>query len=232
MARSVFSHWWDAVKPPPAVTRPGTVKKEFTARQKRLLYSTAAVLLAGGAGWAAYAYVASAPQRADKEYQAGMTLMATGKYQDAIAEFTRAVGIWPQHAGAYLERGVSRRYLNQNDLALADFDQAVRLNPNLARAYTARGFIYRERGDVQGALAQFSKSIEVSPNVDAYFERGQTYENLGEHQKAIDDYNSAIHELPNAPYVYRARSLSRRELGDQAGFEADQQMAASLEHRH
>lgn len=220
------------MKPPPAAARPGTVKKKLTGRQKRLLYSTATVLLAGGAGWGAYAYVASAPQRADKEYQAGMRLMATGKYQDAIVEFTRAVGIWPQLADAYLERGVSHRYLNENDLALADFDQAVQLNPNLARAYTARGYIYRERGDNQGALAQFTKSIEVSQNVDAYFERGQTYEDLGEHQKAIDDYDKAIHEQPDAPYVYRARSLSRRNLGDQAGFNADQQMASSLEHRH
>ncbi len=219
------------MKPPPAVTRPGTVKKKLTGSQKRLLYLTAAVLAAAGASWGAYAYVASAPQRAENEYQIGMRLMADGKYKDAVADFTRAVGIWPQLGQAYLERGISYRYLNENDQALADFDQALQITPNLARAYSARGFIYRERGDTKGALAQFSKSIEVSPNVDAYFERGQTYEDLGEHQKAIDDYEQAIHEQPDAPYIYRARSLARRNLGDQAGFDADQQMANSLEHR-
>lgn len=231
MARSVFSRLWDAVKPPPAASHPGTAKKKLTGRQKRLLYPTAAVFLAAGAGWGAYAYVAAAPQRADKEYQAGMKFMASGKYNDAIAQFTRAVAIWPQLADAYLERGVSHRYLNENDQALADFDQALQLNPNLPRAYTASGFIYRERGDTKHALQEFSKSIDISPNVDAYFERGQTYEDLGEHQKAIEDYDKAISESPDAPYMYRARSLAHRNLGDAAGFDADQQMALRLEHR-
>jgi tetratricopeptide (TPR) repeat protein len=231
MARSVFSRLWEAVKPPPAVTRPGTKKTKLTASQKRLIYGTAAVVALAGLSWAVYAYVASAPQRADKEYQAAMKLMAAGKYKDAIAQFTRATEIWPQLADAYLERGVSHRYLNENDLALADFEQAIALNSNLARAYTARGFIFRERGDTRRAMEEFTKSIEISPNADAYFERGQTFEDLGQHQKAIDDYNQAIAEERDAPYVYRARSLARRNLGDTDGFTEDQQTANSLEHR-
>lgn len=232
MARSVFSRLWDAVKPPPAVTRPGAKKKKLTRSQKRLLFTTVALLAVSGLSWGAYAYVASAPQRADTEYQTGMKLMAAGNYKDAIAQFTRAVQIWPQLANAYLERGVSHRYLNQNDEALADFDQAIALNSNLGRAYSARGSIYRERGDSRRALQEFSRSIEISPNVDAYFERGQTYEDLGEHQKAIDDYDQAIAEMRDAPYIYRARSLARRNLGDTDGADADQLLAERLEHTH
>ncbi|HLH39554.1 MAG TPA: tetratricopeptide repeat protein [Bryobacteraceae bacterium] len=230
MTRSVFSRLWDAVKPPPAATRPGA-KKKLTAKQKRMLYGTASVLALAGLSWGAYAYIASAPQRADKEYQAAMKLMASGNYKDAIGKFSRAIVIWPQHFNAYLERGITHRYLNESDQALADFDRAIEINPNLASAYTARGFVYRDRGDTRRALQEFTKSIEVAPNVDAYFERGQTYEDLGEHQKAIDDYDQAIAELRDAPYVYRARSLARRNLGDLAGFDADQKMAAVLEHR-
>ena len=231
MARSVFTRLWDAVKPPPAVTRPGAKKNRFTARQKRLLYGAVSVVILVALSWSVYAYVASAPQRADKEFQAAMKLTAAGKYKDAIAQFTRAIGIWPQLADAYLERGIAYRYLNQSDQALADFDHAIELNPNLPRAYTARGFIYRERGNARRAMEEFSKSIEIAPNVDAYFERGQTFEDLGEHQKAIDDYDKAIAEMRDAPYVYRARSLARRNMGDQDGYDADQKMAASLEHR-
>src|SRR5215469_9091566 len=165
MPPSVFSRLWDAVKPPPAVRRPGAKKKKLTARQKRLIYATVAVLATGGLGWAAYAYVASAPERAGKEYQAAMKVMAAGNYKEAITEFTRAVGIWPQLADAYLERGTCHRYLHQNDQAMADFDQAVAVNPNLARAYSARGYIYRERGNPRRAMEEFTKSLNISPNL-------------------------------------------------------------------
>jgi tetratricopeptide (TPR) repeat protein len=221
---------WDAVKPPPAASRPG-VKPRLAPKQKRLLYSTVSVLALGGLGWSVYAFVVSAPERADKEYQGAMKLMATGNFRGAIVQFTRAVQIWPKLTGAYLERGVSHRYLKENDQALADFDHALELDPNLARAYSARGFIYRERGDSRRAMEEFTKSLDISPNVDAFFERGQTYEDLGEHHKAIDDYDRAIAEMRDAPFVYRARSLARRNLGDSEGFAADQQMATTLEHR-
>lgn len=232
MGRSVFSRAWDAVKPPPAATRPGGKKAKLNARQKRLLYGTAVVLVIAGASWGAYAYVTSAPQRAQKQYDDAMKLMALGKYPDAIKEFTGAVSTWPQLANAYLERGVSHRYLHQDDEALADFDRALAVDSRLARAYTAEGFIYRERGDTRRAMEAFSKSIEISPNVDAYFERGQTYEKMGEHQKAIDDFDQAISEMREAPYIYRARAFARRNLGDTAGADADEAMADSLEHRH
>jgi len=231
MARSVYTRVWDAVKPPPSATAPGSANKKLTAKQKRLLYATLAVVVLGVIAWPVYAFIASAPQRADKEYQAGMKLLGPGKYRDANLHFTRAIEIRPQLADAYLERGVSHRYLNEMDAALADLDQAVALNPNLARAYSARGFIYRERGDPQRAMEEFTKSLAIAPNVDAYFERGQTYEDLGQHQKAIEDYDRAIAEFREAPYVYRARSLARRNLGDTDGYTADQNTASQLEHR-
>jgi tetratricopeptide (TPR) repeat protein len=178
-----------------------------------------------------YNYISSAPQRADVVFQAGMKLMSPKSYPDAIAQFTKAIEIYPQLGEAYLERGVAHRYLGETELAFADFDRAIDVNPNLAHAYTARGSAYRARGDVKRALDDFTKSIAIEPNLDAYYERGQTYESLGEHQKAIDDYDQAIAQMRDAPHVYRARSLARRNLGDIAGYEADRDHARSVERR-
>jgi len=187
------------------------------------------VAIAAGAG--VYNYIGSAAQRAEVEYQAGMKLMGPGTYAKAIASFTRAIEIWPQLGEAYLERGVAHRYLNETEQAMADFDKAIDVNPNLARAYSARGRVYRERGDIKRALEDFTKSISLDSNVDAHYERGQTYETLGQHQKAIDDYDQAIARLPDAPHVYRARALAKRNLGDIAGYEADRDTAKRFEHQ-
>ncbi|HML18551.1 MAG TPA: tetratricopeptide repeat protein [Bryobacteraceae bacterium] len=231
MAESVFARMWNAVKPPPAAPRPESPPR-LTPQQKRLLWSTFSVAMLGVTGWAVYAYIATAPQRAEQEFQAGMRLMQPGNYKNAIAHFNRALAISPKLATVYYERGVAHRLTNQDDNALADFEQAVALNANLAPAYIGIGSIDRDRRDLSHAMEQYTKSIEVQPTVDAYFERGQIYELLGEHQKAIGDYNRAIEELPDAPAVYRARAYARRNLGDEAGYIADRDTATSIEHRN
>jgi tetratricopeptide (TPR) repeat protein len=230
MSESVFARIWNAIKPPPAVETPGAgPRQKLQPKQKRLLAIACTVVVLAGGGWAVYSYIGSAPDRAEAEYQAGLALMQPGKYQLAMARFTHAIDI---HAVAkyYLERGVAHRLLNQPDLAIADFEQAIDLDPNAARAYSGLGTIYRDRGDRGRALENYGKSIAIAPNVDALFERGEMYEAGGEHQKAIDDFSRAIEGMRDAPYIYRARAMARRNLGDQAGYEQDRDLASSIEH--
>jgi tetratricopeptide (TPR) repeat protein len=225
MAQSAFGRIWSAIKPPPAVTSVER-KPRLTVRQKRMLAIPGFVLAAGAVGGGIYAYLASAPDRANRQFQEAMKQMKPGNYGAAISGFTRAISIWPQMSEAYLERGSAYHALGKDDLALADFEQAIAVNPNLARAYSARGSIYRARGDARRAMEEFTRSLNLAPNVDAYYERGQIYEAVGEHQKAIEDFDRALAEMPDSPAVYRARSMAKRNLGDMAGYVADRDKAA------
>jgi len=237
MAQSTFARLWKAVKPPSVAKRTGAAssvhsKKTLNRKQKRLLLATAGGMVALGAGWSVYDYFASAPERAEKQFQAGMKLMQPGHYQDAVARFDRAVSIWPPLAEAYFQRGVAYQYLNHTDRALADFALAIQHDPALAHAYDAQGAIYRSRGDFRNAMQAFAKAIELAPDADAFFERGQTYESLGEHLKAVEDFDQAIAVRRDAPYVYRARSLARQNSGDLTGSRADREIAENLEQDH
>ncbi len=227
----VLNRVWRAIKPPPAVYAGGAARKKLSRKQRKLLTITAGVIGLAGAGWGAYAFLANAQQRADKEYLAAVKLMGPGKYQEAVVHFTRALEISPNLANAYLERGVSYAYLNESDQAITDLGQAIALNPNLAHAFSARGSIYRQRGDFQHAMQDFSDSLKIEPSLDAYYERGQTYEALLEHQKAIEDYDRALAVMRDSPNVYRSRALAKRNLGDDAGYESDRDMARTLERR-
>jgi len=203
----------------------------LSPKQKRMLRFTALglVLIAGGVG--VYVYMANAPQRAQAQFDLAMKQMKPGNYKTAIEGFDKAIEIWSGLADAYLERGNAYHNLGDDEHAIADFEKAADLNPALYRAYAAIGSIYRERKDYRRAMDAYTKSIQAKPNVDAFFERGQTYEALGEHQKAVEDYDKAIQEMPDAPAVYRARSLARRNLGDEAGYAADRDEAYRIEHR-
>jgi len=225
---SFLTRWRKAVRPLPREA-PSAALLALKRRQRKLIQRTVAILALIGAGGWAYSYWVSAPERAQDETALGVKLMGVGTYDQAMRHFDRAIQIWPEYADAYLNRGLAEHGASHRTEALADFDRALTLDPSLTRAYNARGQIYLESGDVQQTIRDCSKSLAVSPSVDAYYQRGEAYEKLGEHQKAIADFDSAIAESREAPLAYRARSVAKRNAGDRAGAQADDDRARRIE---
>ncbi len=228
VTRSSLRMFWESIKPPPAVPKE---KKPLTAEQKKMLQIAgyvAAVAAVAGITVLAYYYVQAAPSRSEAAFQAGMKLMSPGKYEEAIQKFNSSVSTWDAHARAYLNRGVAKQILGDVDGALADFEKAAALDSSLAEAHTARGLILRSRKNLPGAIEAFTKSINLNPTVDGYYQRGQLFEVSGEHQKALKDFDQAIALDRSAPFVYEARSMTRRALGDTAGSAEDREAAQAI----
>ena len=225
MAQSFLRRAWNAVKPrsaPPPHRR-------LNRSQRRLLRVTAIVIALGTGAWSIYAWIASAPDRAFAREREGIRLSGIGDFQSAIAQFSAAIRIWPEFAEAYVGRGKAEAALGQSDAALADFGQAMSINPALEQPYTERGLLWRSRGDLPQALADFNQSIRILPHADSYYQRGLTYQMLGDARRAVNDYNLAIGRDPAAPYFYRALAKAKRDLGDAAGAQKDQETAERLE---
>lgn len=225
MPRTFLARVWKAVKPPP----PLPARRRLNRAQRRLIRVTSVVLALGASTWAVYAYIASAPDRADSHYRQGMRLLGPGDFQGAAAQFTKAIDIVPDYADAYLGRGKARQAAGQTEAALVDFEKAIAINPTLDLAYTSRGIIERSQGDGQKALADFTKSVHLHPTSDAYYQRGLTYQTLDQPTRAVADYDAAITYDPGAPSIYLARAKAKRDLGDLAGAQKDQETAQSLE---
>lgn len=218
----------DAIRPPSAVPSHRT---PMSGPQKRMLIMTAAIVVPATLIWVAVGYLAGAPQRAKAAFEDGMRIIATHDFAGAVQRFSDSIAI-RESADAYMERGNAYENLQQTDRALADWSKALNLNPGLAAAYTARATHYRLAGDFAKALPDLEQSIQIDPSVDGYFQRGQVYAALGDYQKAIEDYDRSILERREAPYVYLARSIAKRALGDDKGYEEDQQRAARLQGIH
>ncbi|MDR2494604.1 MAG: tetratricopeptide repeat protein [Spirochaetaceae bacterium] len=93
------------------------------------------------------------------------------EYDEAIAAFTAALRIDPNHANAkgnlataYNNRGVAYANRGDYDRALADYTAALRIDPNHAAAYSNRGVAYANRGDYDRALADFTAALRIDPN--------------------------------------------------------------------
>jgi len=221
----VLSRVWEAVKPPPPL--PG--RRRFNRAQRRLIRGTVIVAILGASAWGVFAYIASAPDRANGHYQEGMRLLGPGDFQGAAAQFTKAINIVPGYAEAYLGRGKALQAASRNEAAMADFEKAIAINPTLEMAYVSRGTLWRSQGDTQKALADFTRSIHLHPTADAYYQRGLTFQELAQSQRSLDDYNLAISYDPGTPNIYRARAKSKQDLGDTAGAREDREEAARLE---
>jgi tetratricopeptide (TPR) repeat protein len=225
MPRPFLVRVWDAVKPPP----PLPSRRHLNRAQRRLLRVTAIVVALGGSGWSIYAWIASAPDRALSHETEGARLFGKGDFRGAIGQFTAAIRIWPAHSEAYVGRGQAEAAAGDTQLALQDFGQAMKLDTTLDQPYAQRAMLLRSRGDLAKAVADFDRSIEIQGRADTYYQRGLTRQMLGDARRAAGDYDMAIARDPSAPYFYRARAKARRDLGDDAAAQTDQQTAERLE---
>lgn len=215
----------DAIRPPSAAP---SARTPMNRSQWLMIWIPIVLLVLGTAAWVAIDYVSGAPGRARAALEDGMRAQGANDFKAAIAKFTDSLAIL-ETAEAYLERGNAYQNLNQNEQALADWSRAVDHDPSLAPAYIARATFYRRSGQLAKAIPDLDIAIGLAPSVDAYFQRGQVYAEMGQYQKGIEDYDRAILERREAPYVYLARSVAKRALGDEEGFHADQAKAAALQ---
>jgi tetratricopeptide (TPR) repeat protein len=65
-----------------------------------------------------------------------------GKYDHAIADFSKALSIDPQYLEVYVHRGMAWARKDQYDKAIADYKRAIEINPDYAVAYNQLAWIY------------------------------------------------------------------------------------------
>ena len=68
----------------------------------------------------------------------GKTYRLMGKYDQALADFDRAIGLDEKYAWAIANRGITYRLMDKYELALADFDRAIDLDEKYAWAIAER----------------------------------------------------------------------------------------------
>jgi tetratricopeptide (TPR) repeat protein len=89
-----------------------------------------------------------------------------GQYDQAIADFTKAIEINPRYAKAYTNRGSVYNSKGQADRAIADYGKAIEINPRYANAYNNRGIAYEKKKLRDKAIADYRAALEVNPSSD------------------------------------------------------------------
>lgn len=125
------------------------------------------------------------------------------EYDKAIADYSEAIRLYPEYAGAYNNRGIVLQKKQEYDKAIADYNEAIRLDPKYALAYNNRGNAWHEKQEYDKAIADYNEAIRLdSKYASAYNNRGTVWYEKQEYDEAIANYNEAIRLDPKFASAY------------------------------
>src|SRR5215472_11393856 len=97
------------------------------------------------------------------EYAKGVQLLDSQQYDQAVAEFTKAILANDKQPAFYEARGSAYFALQQYPEAGDDFSKAIELSPKDLRAYVGRSQVFLQQKNYQQALADTEKALEFEP---------------------------------------------------------------------
>ncbi|HRA40750.1 MAG TPA: tetratricopeptide repeat protein, partial [Pyrinomonadaceae bacterium] len=105
---------------------------------------------------------------AEAYYQRGYTYSLEQKNDMAIADFTSAIKLNPDHVGAYSLRATvhSSPFFNPKrniDAAIEDYTMVITLEPG-AYLYSLRAALFAEKGERAKAIADYRAALALEPN--------------------------------------------------------------------
>ena len=123
----------------------------------------------------------------------GQVLARSGKNEEALAEFDRALALDPYNVQALYGRGLIYQGEKQYQQAIEDFTAANGLTPQKVEPLLGRATSYLALDKAKEAAADLDEAVQADPNsAPAWSARGQAYERLGDKAKAAASYGRAI----------------------------------------
>ena len=163
----------------------------------------------------------------------GIIAAQTRDYRRAVDLMNQSIGLFPNDAGCYFNRGLAHQGLKEWERAVASYDRAIALRPDYNEAWFNRGNALTELRQHTDAIASYDKAIELKTGyAEAWFNRANTLLDLKRLPDAIADYEHAIAIKPAFAEAWsnRAMALHGLRLWDTALASYDQAITIKPEY--
>lgn len=131
-----------------------------------------------------------------------MSLFEKEEYEDAVGEFTKAIGIAP-HSYHFNNRGLAYYHMGLYDEALSDYNEAIKRQAEDALTFYNRGNVYLNKGQYELAHNDYDQAITKEPkNSKFWHAKGLAYQTQAElnpkcidqgmQEKAIDMFKQSL----------------------------------------
>ncbi len=130
---------------------------------------------------------------ASEHVDLGIEYSEQGKFEQAVAEFEKAIALDPNDANAQRNLGTAYGEQGKWEESLAAYERAVEINPNFGEAYGDMAAAYFNLGKLAEAIAAGEKGIELAPDyATAYNNLGIVYGAQGQIDEAIALFEQGI----------------------------------------
>ncbi|AOJ30153.1 tetratricopeptide repeat protein [Burkholderia metallica] len=159
-------------------------------------------------------------ERPDASYfnNLGNMLRESGRLDDAIVHYRRAVALRPDFPEAHNNLGNALRDAREPTAAMESCARAIELRPGYAQAYNNLGNALRDLGEHEAAAASYAKAVAHQPQyADAYCNLGNALHAQEKFDDAADAYRRAIALQPGFRVAHQGLSETLRAAGDLRG---------------
>lgn len=153
-------------------------------------------------------------QSGKKFFKAGEEFMESMKYEDAVAQYTSAIGVEPSNPDFYFARGEAYEKLFKNAEARTDYEKTIVFSPKNVDAYVRLGAVCNKMGQYEQALTYLNHATGLDKrNQEAYPEKVITLLNLQKYDQALRASDTAI-IIKDNPMNYYWRGLVYSKLNN------------------
>ncbi|MGC8639779.1 MAG: tetratricopeptide repeat protein, partial [Isosphaeraceae bacterium] len=143
----------------------------------------------------------------------------TGKPDQALAEFRRAVALKPDLPEAHNDLGACLRVLGKFDEAIQECQRALVLRPDYASAVANLASVYLEQGNLEQAITEFHRALAPRPDsAEIHNKLGGVFAEQGKWDEAISAFQRALALKPDDAEIHGnlGVAFARQEKLDQA----------------
>jgi len=128
----------------------------------------------------------------------GLALLKSGKVDEAIPHFQKALQIQPDFTEAHYNLGLALLKSGKVDEAIAHFQRALQIKPDSAETHNNLGNALLKQGKVYEAIAHYQKALQIQPDyAEARNNLGNTLLEMGSVDEAIYHFQKALQTKPD-----------------------------------
>ncbi len=149
-----------------------------------------------------------------RHQERGNALVREGRFEDAIAEFEKALEKETNESGIYVNLSLASMALGRHAVAQEHARNALEINPYNSEMHTNLGFLLARAGDAESVLTHLTAATRINPlHPLSWYNRATLYLQLNNHEHALEDYTEALRLYPRYADALNGRGVVWRAKG-------------------